>query len=310
MSTQTEIRQRVTNQIVSALETGNLPPWRKPWSESQTTGLPTNIVSGKSYRGTNPIVLMLTAMANGWCERFWGTFNQWKQSGCCVLPRPSHIRPGQWGTKVVYCKPVERIRKTEDGEQEDRFWVLKEFTVFHIRQVQGEAAEKLLTNADSQNLFLDYGPAEQVMEDSKVPIYYGGDKAVYSPANDCITLPPRSSFTGMAEFYGTAMHELAHATGHPSRLDRLVKNARFGDLSYAFEELVAEIAGAFLCNELGVPDSGNLTNTTAYLSNWLQILKGDQHAIFRACSQASAAADLLLARSTQDDEVAESALVA
>ncbi|MDY3554220.1 zincin-like metallopeptidase domain-containing protein [Gemmata sp. JC717] len=310
MSTQNEIRQRVTDQIVAALESGKTLPWRRPWSDPQHAGLPANIASRQPYRGTNPLALTLVSMSNGWPERWWGTFNQWKELGCSVLPRPSHVRPGQWGTKVVYCKPVERTRQTDDGEREERFWILKEFTVFHVRQVEGAAAERLLARNGPAERFVDYGPAERVMQEAKVPIHYGGSRAAYNPTHDYITLPPRPSFPSAADFYGTAFHELAHATGHPTRLNRLEKNSRFGNFSYAFEELVAEVAGAFVCSELGVPDTGDLTNTTAYLSNWLAVLKGDPHAVFRACSQATAAADYLLARPAMAGRNAEPALAA
>ena len=101
---------------------------------------------------------------------------------------------------------------------------------------------------------------------------HGGNRAAYLPAADTVVLPPWPLFATPAGYYGTAMHELAHATGHPSRLDRLPKNARYGDQSYAFEELVAEVGGAFTCAELGVPDSGDVTSTAAYLSSWLAVL--------------------------------------
>ena len=310
MSTQTEIRQRVTSQIVTALESGKTLPWRRPWSSPADAGMPANVILKQSYRGTNPLTLTLAGMGNGWNERWWGTFNQWKELGCSVRPRPAHVPPGQWGTKVVYCRPVERTRQTETGEQEERFWILKEYTVFHVRQVEGPAAERLLARPDPGTGCIDYGPADRVMAAAGVPIRHGGDRAAYLPAADTIVLPPRPSFPTATDYYGTAMHELAHATGHPSRLDRLVKNARFGDRQYAFEELVAEIAGAFACTELGVPDSGDLSNTAAYLASWLKVLRDDPHSLFRACSQASAAADYLLNRPAQTGENAVPALAA
>ena len=143
---------------------GGLPPWRRPWASPAVSGLPANFVSRQSYRGTNPLTLTLSAMEQGWPERWWGTFNQWKELGCSVRPRPAHVPPGRWGTRVVYCKPVERTRQTDDGEQEDRFWVLKEYCVFHVRQVEGAAAERLLARPGcGATRVADYAPAERAM---------------------------------------------------------------------------------------------------------------------------------------------------
>lgn len=85
-----------------------------------------------------------------------------------------------------------------------------------------------------------------------------------------------------------------HWSGHESRLARLSKNARFGDRAYAFEELVAEIGGCFLSNEIGIPQSDDLSNQQAYLNHWLEVLGNDSNAIIRASSQASAASDFIL----------------
>ena len=118
MSSQAEIRQRVTAQIVAALERGGLPPWRRPWSSPTDAGMPANVASKQSYRGTNPLALTVAALANGWPERWWGTFRQWQELGCSVRPRPAHVPPGRWGTKVVYCSPVERTSRADDGRDE------------------------------------------------------------------------------------------------------------------------------------------------------------------------------------------------
>lgn len=311
MSSQSEIRERVTNQIVAALETGGIPPWKKMWSSGTNCGLPTNIVSGQRYSGINPICLSLTAAANGWSSRFWGTFNQWADLKCSVRPRPSHVKPGFWGTKIVFCRPVERTGKDKNGDDcEERFWVLREYTVFNAEQVEGAAAERLLAPVNSEPRFDNFAPAEDVIQASGARIVYG-DRAAYHPAYDFITLPHREAFgTHRAEFYSTAMHELAHWTGHPSRLDRLSKNARFGNDAYAFEELVAELSAAYVCAELGMPQSDDVTNTVAYLASWLRVLKSDHHAIFRAGSMASRAADMLLARPGQVNDTAEHVLAA
>jgi len=138
-----------------------------------------------------------------------------------------------------------------------------------------------------------------VLAASGADIRYGGGKAEYDPDRDLIRLPDREAFTAPHEFYATAFHELAHWTGHPSRLDRLSRNARFGSTAYAREELVAEIGGCFLSAEIGIPQSDDLTNHAAYLASWLRILGADPSAIFAAAAQASAAANFLFCHGPQ-----------
>src|SRR5262249_31379248 len=149
--------------------------------------------------------------------------------------------------------------------------VLRTYTVFNAEQVEGDGVENYLPSHRNTNTFADYSPAEEAIEATKARIRFGGSKAVYLPEGDFIRLPPKHSFINPHEFYGTAFHELAHWTGHESRLDRLGKNARFGDDAYAFEELVAEIAGCFACTEIGIPQSGDLSNQVAYLGHWLNV---------------------------------------
>jgi antirestriction protein ArdC len=139
-----------------------------------------------------------------------------------------------------------------------------------------------------------HNPGERVLAVTGADIRYGGAKAVYVPDGDYILLPEPEAFTAPHEFYGTAFHELVHWSGHPSRLDRLTRNDRFGSTSYAREELVAEIGGCLLSAEVGVPQGDDLANQAAYLHSWLSILGHDPTAIFTAAAQASAAVDFLL----------------
>jgi antirestriction protein ArdC len=101
--------------------------------------------------------------------------------------------------------------------------------------------------------------------------------------------PARQMYKGADHFYNVAFHELAHWTGHKSRLDRDLKN-RFGSRSYAAEELIAELSAAFLCAEFGF--DGDL-RSAGYIGNWIELLKADKRAFFTACSHASKAADYL-----------------
>jgi hypothetical protein len=117
----------------------------------------------------------------------------------------------------------------------------------------------------------------------------GSGEAYYGPSDDLISLPSFAAFKSAAHFYGTAFHELGHWTGHESRLNRDLR-LRFGDRSYAAEELVAELCAAFLCAEFSI--DGDMRHA-GYIQSWIGLLKHDCRAFFTACSKAQAAADYL-----------------
>ena len=96
-------------------------------------------------------------------------------------------------------------------------------------------------------------------------------------------IPPKATFESLKEYYGTVFHELVHATEHESRLNWSRKDK---DKTYALGELIAELGGVFVCRELGVPASDDLTNHIAYLGNWLQAMKNDSRFIIMASAQA------------------------
>ena len=120
------------------------------------------------------------------------------------------------------------------------------------------------------------------------------DGAFYRPSTDSIHLPPKEAFKDAPGYYGTALHELAHWTGHASRLNRptLNESYRFGDLNYAKEELRAELASVFIAAEVGIPHDP--ANHAAYVGSWIKALKEDKNEIFRAAHDASAATDFVL----------------
>jgi antirestriction protein ArdC len=119
-----------------------------------------------------------------------------------------------------------------------------------------------------------------------------GFKAFYSPASDRIYLPTRSSFADAGAYYSTALHELCHWSGHPSRLGRKL-GSRFGESAYAMEELIAEMGSAFLSAHCRL--DGRLQHAS-YISSWLNVLRRDKRAVFMAAAQAQKAADFLLTK--------------
>ena len=114
------------------------------------------------------------------------------------------------------------------------------------------------------------------------------------PSQDFIRVPPQPAFFEQINYYRTCFHELGHWTGHASRLNREFKG-RYGSHAYAREELVAEMASAFICASLSITPT---VRHADYLGAWLEVLKEDNRAIFNAASLASKAADFILAFET------------
>jgi antirestriction protein ArdC len=283
-----DIYAAVTDRIVSQLEAGT-PPWVQPWSAIGDP-VPTNAISRKAYRGVNLLLLSMQQQACGYASNVWLTFRQAQQLGGCV-------RRGEHGVTIVYYD-LKSVREG-DGEDERRIPLLKLFTVFNTTQVDG-LPPHLQVPASADPEWRRGELAEDIIKASGARIVSGGFRAYFSPLTDRIHLPARAMFSDEPGFYGTVLHELAHWTGHASRLDRQF-GQRFGDAAYAVEELVAELAAAFLCAHCRI--DGRLQHAS-YIASWLEVLGRDKRALFTAAAQAQKAADFLLAQAAPQEAVA------
>jgi antirestriction protein ArdC len=133
--------------------------------------------------------------------------------------------------------------------------------------------------------------AEALIAATSADFRIGGDQAFYVPSEDFIRIPNQTAYPDQINYYRTAFHELGHWTGHKTRLDRSL-TTKFGTVDYAREELVAEMATAFVCVSLGIVPT---VRHADYIGNWLQVLKEDARAIVKAASLASKACDFILA---------------
>ena len=304
MSTQNEIRSRITDQIIAALsDPTKLPPWRKSWSGDLNSGHPCNAVSQRHYTGINPLLLEIVAHWHGLRSKWWGTFRQWEELGGRVKKRPADVSLGKWGTQIIFCKPVTKKTTDATGEEaEDKFWVLRTYTVFNFDQVDGPFDHRRVGNVPlpANEVEQRHERAETVIRATGARIHHGGNRAFYSPTDDSITLPYRHQFDRIEGYYQTAGHELCHWTEHPSRLnwDRTKP-----ENSYALGELIAEMGGCYLMGELGLPTGEDLTNHAAYLKHWLAGLQNDARFIFRAAAAASRAVDHILSYSRTEEPV-------
>lgn len=284
----------ITDRVVAMLEKG-VCPWSKPWTTRGGFGAPVN-VTGRRYSGVN--VFMLASQGYG--TPVWMTFNQAKAHG-------GTVKKGERGTPVVYYKVIEKTKMVDGVEKVDRVFFLRYFTVFNVEQTEGVKLPKTTAaiveaakTAPVADVLTVVSAAEAIVEGYKrapgaPTIRYGGDVAYYSSARDEIRVPEMASFKSAAFAYATLFHEIAHSTGHASRLARegVTNAARFGDHAYSFEELVAEMTATYLAAEAGIVEE-TIENNAAYLAHWVSVLKSDKQMIVRAARAAQKAANLVL----------------
>ena len=139
---------------------------------------------------------------------------------------------------------------------------------------------------------------EALIHNTGIDFRIGGNRAFYNVGHDYVQVPPPQAYFEPINWHRTALHELGHATGHRSRLSR-DQSGRFGSKLYAFEELVAEMNAAFCCASLGIVPT---VRHADYIGSWLKVLRADNRAIVRAASQASKAADWLLAHLPAEED--------
>ena len=277
----------ITAQIIEQLKNGAIP-WVKPWkSGTPQSHLDRNIVSGTPYRGINRIILGMSFRSNP----AWATYKQWSDLG-------GNVKKGEKGTRIVFFKPVA-AGVDANGDKTNGYAVLKTYSVFNADQVEGLTVE---TPIDTTGTLFDANlHAEQTLINSGAIISHGGDRAFYMPSSDRIQLPNKTEFTEPAGYYATAFHELTHWTSEKTRCDRDLSKGRFGNSEYAFEELVAELGSAFLCQDHGI--QGELRHA-GYIESWIRVLTDHDNAIFKAAALAQKSADFINKSKVTEDQLA------
>lgn len=276
----------VTARIVAELEQGRLP-WVQPWDDAACgCTMPENAATGRLYSGINILLLWDAVMSGGYRSQRWLTFRQ-------ALALGGHVRKGEKGTAVCYADRFTPRGEQERARDEDRearqVAFLKRFTVFNVDQCEG-LPEELIKLPEPRDERETIPRAETLIAATGADFRIGGSCAFYAPAADFVQVPPQHAYPDQINWYRTALHELGHWTGHPTRLDR-DQSAPFGSGGYAREELVAEMASAFVCASLSIRPT---VRHADYIGAWLEVLREDERAIFRAASAASRAADYLL----------------
>ena len=282
-----DVYTRITNKIVADLEQG-VRTWMRPWNAVNTAGRIMRPLrfNGVPYSGINILMLWAESVTQGFASPTWMTFRQ-------ALELNAHVRKGEKGSLVVYANSVTRTEEDDKGEETEReIHYMKGYTVFNVEQIEGLPEQYYAKPEVTTTQVERIGHAEEFFKATKAEVRYRGNNAYYSIEGDYIQMPAIEAFRDAESFYATLAHESAHWTKHPSRLDRDFGRKQWGDEGYAREELVAELASAFLCADLGITPEVR-DDHSSYIANWLTGLKNDKRAIFSAASHAQKAVDFL-----------------
>jgi antirestriction protein ArdC len=267
----------VTANIIKELEAGAVP-WLKCWKGRSTGLLPANAVSKRTYSGINIPILWFAATDRGYEKHQWLTYQQ-------AAAANAAIRKGEKGTFIVFTKPL--LFKDKETEEEKKGRMLKTFCVFNVAQIDGLE----LSDPEPPTEIQRHAAAEALIKATEAKIELGGDRACYTPAWDMVMMPHPADFNDPEQFYGVALHELSHWSGAKHRLDRDMSGA-YKSKPYSFEEIIAELTSAFLCAHLGIKAE---LRHAGYIQAYLEVLKDDDRAFFRAAAKAQQAADFLRA---------------
>jgi len=285
----TSLYQEITDKIIADLEAGRAP-WVQPWGTAAakaTLAMPQNASTHRRYSGINVLILWGAVIERGFSSQSWLTFRQ-------ALGLGGNVRKSERGTTVVYADRFtpedERRRAAETGEEAQAIPFLKRFTVFNTAQCEG-LPDEMMAVAPPVETGLVLPQAEALIRATGIDFRIGGARAFYSPTHDFVQVPPPQAYFEPINWHRTALHEVSHASGAAHRLNRDLSGS-FGSKAYAREELIAEMAGAFVCASLGIVPT---VRHADYLGSWLEVLREDDRAIVRAASAASKAADYLLA---------------
>lgn len=261
-------------------------PILKPGDPSTINGLPYNPTTGRAYRGGNRVVLYLAGMLNGYADNRWMTYKQATALGAQVRQGAKSIPL----RRLIYPDRVEeeegmQLTSKMPGEQGRARTV--PFNVFNAEQIDGLPPPPLRPETTPAQRMEQ---CEALLRASGAKIIYGSNQPYYSPTSDSIHLPHMERYVSTDAAYATAMHELAHWTGHESRLNRDL-TGRFGSESYAREEVIAETASHLIGVELQI--GHDPSQHAAYIKHWISIAKEDPNFLYSAASAAEKICDFL-----------------
>lgn len=276
-----DIHRDVTDKILAAIaaDPGDFKmPWRR---QSGGLTLPENFITKSCYSGINIFGLSAAALLRGFEHNLWGSYKQWESIG-------AQVRRGAKAETVVFYKSYQAEPDPERPDDEGHRRVARASFVFNIAEIEGVTVPPV---SDPSPLIERLDAVDRFVANTNIPVIIGGERAFYRHSIDTVHMPSEELFTGsdtmtrQEGFYATLLHEICHASGHHSRLNRAVPKS-FGDAVYIEEELLVELASAILCAELQVTQDTR-PDHAQYIYHWAQLLERDPKAIFRAAARAS-----------------------
>ena len=220
-SDRADVYARVTAEIIAAIEVG-AGEWRMPWHhDGASTSRPTNVASGKRYRGINTVALWVAAVRAGYDQGLWGTYRQWLAAG-------AQVRKGEKATTVVLWKEValadDEDEESDNESQGRRRMFARAFSVFNIAQVHGYEPEPAAILPETER----FAHAETFIANLGIKTIFGGSEAYYQPSTDTIFMPPFAQFRDGAAFYGVWLHENGHYAAFRIMPRRMANALQFG----------------------------------------------------------------------------------
>ena len=305
--------RKVADALIAQVEEGTAP-WTQAWKAGEKA-MPCNVVTGKAYRGGNSVWLASVAEQRGYSDERWGTYKQ-------VQGLSGQVRRGEKGSAILFWQfETRKLARDRDGQpildregkpvyetvplDRPRSYP---YTVFNAEQCDGLPRREPPAKAQSWDAIQQ---AERVLARTGATIENSGNnRAYYDLRRDRIILPYRKQFGSGPAYYQTALHELGHWTGHPSRLNRatLMQGIEEGFASphYAREELRAEISSMMTGDRLRL--GHDPSRHAAYVGSWIQALRDDPREIYRASQDAQGISDYVLGRAREREPERESGL--
>lgn len=307
------LKTRIANQLLDLMSQTGLPAWRCPWI---FTNLDRAWEGSSCYSGINAIYTALTRVAYGYKSKLWFTFSKVQSLNGKVWDNtekkwhkvknvntlPVRIRPGSHSVPICYWN-VREIKDEKGNLVLDkngdpvRIPFLKTYTVFNgddIENFDTTPFEKQSTDVSVVDCQKIADSLLSAYKNHPEVSYTDSDSAFYQVNTDKIFIPEPCQFVSVSEFASTLAHELAHSTGHASRLNRISTSTTKKD--YAKEELVAEFTAAMVLAHLGIEEMPTLKNSAAYLKNWLSFLSGSPGILFDVVSSANKACEMIIGK--------------
>jgi len=293
-----KILDKIVDMVIEGLENGTVA-WKKTWKDF----MPINAFSSRKYRGFNVFLLTFVCANHHYSYPLFGTFNQISEAG-------GRVKEGEKSFPVVFWKETEqvKVKVTDKNGEESIYDSKRRFTpyysnVFNLDQTEGIDIQKY-ASIFQPKINHPLETCENIINNmpNAPRIFHDQPRAFYSPLYDKVNVPKITCFDGSEEYYATTFHELAHSTGHSSRLNRFDSDSTvFGSQSYSYEELVAEMAATLLCGYCGIEQT--VQNSVSYLTGWAKFLKEERKStLFGAATKAQAAADYILGKSMETEQ--------